>query len=124
VQRYTPALLQPWVDSARKFGLTDIAFTDLFLKFDLSACQQIFSWSRLALWDGPYAVIFAGEEWSARMRQKNFDLILLAPEHDQTGADATSFRFRVFPHSVILRGNLFSAFCRKTRSCHFLSPHK
>jgi histidinol-phosphatase (PHP family) len=28
VQRYTPALLQPWVDSARKFGLTDIAFTD------------------------------------------------------------------------------------------------
>ncbi|HET6888177.1 MAG TPA: histidinol-phosphatase HisJ family protein [Candidatus Udaeobacter sp.] len=28
VQRYTPALLQPWVDSARKHGLTDIAFTD------------------------------------------------------------------------------------------------
>ena len=28
VQRYTPALLQPWADSARKFGLTDIAFTD------------------------------------------------------------------------------------------------
>jgi histidinol-phosphatase (PHP family) len=28
VQRYTPALLQPWVDSARKLGLTDIAFTD------------------------------------------------------------------------------------------------
>ena len=28
VQRYTPALLQPWVDSARKFALTDIAFTD------------------------------------------------------------------------------------------------
>src|SRR4029453_11202628 len=28
VQRYTPALLQPWVDSARKIGLTDIAFTD------------------------------------------------------------------------------------------------
>jgi histidinol-phosphatase (PHP family) len=28
VQRYTPALLQPWVDSARTFGLTDIAFTD------------------------------------------------------------------------------------------------
>jgi len=28
VQLYTPALLQPWADSARKFGLTDIAFTD------------------------------------------------------------------------------------------------
>jgi len=28
VQRYTPALLQPWGDSARQFGLTDIAFTD------------------------------------------------------------------------------------------------
>jgi histidinol-phosphatase (PHP family) len=28
VQRYRPALLQPWADSARKFGLTDIAFTD------------------------------------------------------------------------------------------------
>jgi histidinol-phosphatase (PHP family) len=28
VQRYTPALLQPWADSARKSGLTDIAFTD------------------------------------------------------------------------------------------------
>jgi len=28
VQRYTPALLQPWADSARQFGLTDIAFTD------------------------------------------------------------------------------------------------
>jgi histidinol-phosphatase (PHP family) len=28
VQRYTPALLQPWADSACKFGLTDIAFTD------------------------------------------------------------------------------------------------
>ena len=28
VQRYTPALLQPWADSARKFALTDIAFTD------------------------------------------------------------------------------------------------
>jgi histidinol-phosphatase (PHP family) len=27
-QHYTPALLQPWADSARKFGLTDIAFTD------------------------------------------------------------------------------------------------
>jgi histidinol-phosphatase (PHP family) len=28
VQRYTHALLQPWADSARKAGLTDIAFTD------------------------------------------------------------------------------------------------
>ncbi|HZR06635.1 MAG TPA: histidinol-phosphatase HisJ family protein [Candidatus Udaeobacter sp.] len=28
VQRYTAALLQPWADSARKIGLTDIAFTD------------------------------------------------------------------------------------------------
>ena len=28
VRRYTSALLQPWVDSARKAGLTDIAFTD------------------------------------------------------------------------------------------------
>ena len=28
VQRYTQELLQPWVDSARKFGLKDIAFTD------------------------------------------------------------------------------------------------
>jgi len=28
VQRYMPALLQPWADSARKFALTDIAFTD------------------------------------------------------------------------------------------------
>jgi histidinol-phosphatase (PHP family) len=28
VQRYTQALLQPWMDSARKVGLTDIAFTD------------------------------------------------------------------------------------------------
>jgi histidinol-phosphatase (PHP family) len=28
VQRYTQALLQPWADSAGKFGLTDIAFTD------------------------------------------------------------------------------------------------
>ena len=28
VQHYAPALLQPWADSARKFGLTDIAFTD------------------------------------------------------------------------------------------------
>jgi histidinol-phosphatase (PHP family) len=28
VQRYTPTLLQPWADSARKIGLTDIAFTD------------------------------------------------------------------------------------------------
>ncbi len=28
VQRYTLALLQPWVDSARESGLTDIAFTD------------------------------------------------------------------------------------------------
>jgi histidinol-phosphatase (PHP family) len=28
VQHYTPALLQPWADSARKVGLTDIAFTD------------------------------------------------------------------------------------------------
>lgn len=28
MQRYTPELLQPWADSARKFGLTDIAFTD------------------------------------------------------------------------------------------------
>jgi histidinol-phosphatase (PHP family) len=28
VQHYTPALLQPWADSGRKFGLTDIAFTD------------------------------------------------------------------------------------------------
>jgi histidinol-phosphatase (PHP family) len=28
VQPYVQALLQPWVDSARKLGLTDIAFTD------------------------------------------------------------------------------------------------
>ena len=28
VQRYTEELLQPWVDSARRLGLTDIAFTD------------------------------------------------------------------------------------------------
>ena len=28
VQRYTQTLLQPWTDSARKLGLTDIAFTD------------------------------------------------------------------------------------------------
>jgi len=28
VQRYTQALLQPWADSARKFALVDIAFTD------------------------------------------------------------------------------------------------
>jgi len=28
VQRYTQELLQPWVDSARRIGLTDIAFTD------------------------------------------------------------------------------------------------
>ena len=28
MQHYTPALLQPWADSARKFGLTDVAFTD------------------------------------------------------------------------------------------------
>ena len=28
VQRYTQALLQPWVDHARKIGLTEIAFTD------------------------------------------------------------------------------------------------
>jgi histidinol-phosphatase (PHP family) len=28
VQRYTQELLQPWVDSARRLGLTDIAFTD------------------------------------------------------------------------------------------------
>lgn len=28
VQRYTAALLQAWADSARKIGLTDIAFTD------------------------------------------------------------------------------------------------
>jgi histidinol-phosphatase (PHP family) len=28
VQTYSPALLQPWVDSARERGLTDIAFTD------------------------------------------------------------------------------------------------
>jgi histidinol-phosphatase (PHP family) len=28
VQRYTQALLQPWAESARKVGLTDIAFTD------------------------------------------------------------------------------------------------
>jgi histidinol-phosphatase (PHP family) len=28
VQRYTPALLQPWADSAGKIGLSDIAFTD------------------------------------------------------------------------------------------------
>jgi len=28
VQPYTPSLLQPWADSARKSGLTDIAFTD------------------------------------------------------------------------------------------------
>jgi histidinol-phosphatase (PHP family) len=28
VQRYTSTLLQPWADSARKFDLTDIAFTD------------------------------------------------------------------------------------------------
>jgi histidinol-phosphatase (PHP family) len=28
VQRYAQALLQPWADSARKFALTDIAFTD------------------------------------------------------------------------------------------------
>jgi histidinol-phosphatase (PHP family) len=27
-QRYTQALLQPWADSARRFGLLDIAFTD------------------------------------------------------------------------------------------------
>jgi histidinol-phosphatase (PHP family) len=28
VQRYTQDLLQPWVDQARRLGLTDIAFTD------------------------------------------------------------------------------------------------
>jgi histidinol-phosphatase (PHP family) len=28
VQHYSAALLQPWIDSARKRGLTDIAFTD------------------------------------------------------------------------------------------------
>ena len=28
VQHYTQALLQPWADSARKIGLTEIAFTD------------------------------------------------------------------------------------------------
>jgi histidinol-phosphatase (PHP family) len=28
VQRYTSGLLQPWADSARKTGVTDIAFTD------------------------------------------------------------------------------------------------
>ena len=28
VQPYTQALLQPWIDSARERGLTDIAFTD------------------------------------------------------------------------------------------------
>src|SRR5207249_5571253 len=28
VRRYTPELLEPWADSARKFGLADIAFTD------------------------------------------------------------------------------------------------
>jgi len=28
VQRYTQALLQPWIDSARAKGILDIAFTD------------------------------------------------------------------------------------------------
>ena len=28
VQPYTQELLQPWVDHARKIGLSDIAFTD------------------------------------------------------------------------------------------------
>jgi histidinol-phosphatase (PHP family) len=28
VRRYSPELLQPWVDRARRIGLTDIAFTD------------------------------------------------------------------------------------------------
>jgi histidinol-phosphatase (PHP family) len=28
IQRYTQALLQPWIDSARAKGITDIAFTD------------------------------------------------------------------------------------------------
>jgi histidinol-phosphatase (PHP family) len=28
VQQYTPGVLEPWTDSARKLGLTDIAFTD------------------------------------------------------------------------------------------------
>src|SRR5215468_6645505 len=28
VQRYSPALLQPWAQQARKIGLVDLAFTD------------------------------------------------------------------------------------------------
>ena len=66
--------------------------TDLFLKFNLGACQQIFSQSRLALWDRPNTVVFAGEEWSAGMREQNFELIVTAPEQEQAGADATSWR--------------------------------
>src|SRR6187200_3504406 len=87
------------------------AETDLFFKFNLSAGQQIFSRSRLALWNRPYAVVFMGEEWSAGVREQNFELIVPAPEHEQTSADTTSFGFRLFPHLVILCGNLISAFC-------------
>src|SRR6266487_6952554 len=67
--------------------------SDLFFKFNLSPRQQIFSRSRLALWDCPRAVVFVDVERSAGMRQQNFQFVFPAPEHQQTGADSASLRF-------------------------------
>jgi len=79
---------------------------------------------RFTLWDCPCAIVFVDVEGSAGMRQQNFQFVFPAPEHQQTSADTTSFGFRVFPHFVILCGNLISAFCQKTRPYLFLSPHR
>jgi hypothetical protein len=43
------------------------------------------------------------------MREQNFELMLLAPEHEQTGADAASFSVSVVRHRLTLRGNFVSA---------------
>src|SRR5436305_1363532 len=61
---------------------------------DLSPRQQIFSWSCFTFWNRPYAVVFSNEKWSARVHQQNIQFIFPASEHEQTGTDSASSRFR------------------------------
>src|SRR4029453_14156131 len=50
----------------------------------------IFSGSCFPFWNRPHAIVFTDEKWSTRVRQQNFDFVILAAKQKQTGADPTS----------------------------------
>src|SRR5205823_13555208 len=66
---------------------------EFLLEFDLSACKQILSWHRFALWNCPRTFIFPGKKRTPRMHQQYFQGVAFAPKHEQSCAEGTTLGF-------------------------------